>query len=90
MAEKTIGKLTSDPDADGDHKLKCPRCKSLFKAPVTRDELTGDTTDVTCPNCGHADKGLLFLYELQKQTAEKITRDYADKLVRDSLKKFKL
>lgn len=45
MASLTI---TSDPDKDGNHRLRCPQCLVSFFVPITKDDKTGELQDIIC------------------------------------------
>lgn len=83
----TAGKIISTPDADGNHKLICPRCQTVFFSPVTKNDDTGVIDDITCANCPHREAALTFLHEANKKQADKIVMDYAEKELRKIFKK---
>lgn len=86
---KTVGKLTSEPDAEGRHKLKCPNCKTIFLSVITKDEKTNEINPITCTSCSHSAQPLAFLHELNKEKELKLVKDYADKEIKKAFKRFK-
>lgn len=83
----TAGKITSTPDADGNHKLKCPRCQTVFFSPVTKNDDTGVIDNITYANCSHREAALAFLHEANRKEANKIVMDYAEKELKKVFKK---
>lgn len=83
----TAGKITSTTDVDGNHKLKCPRCQTVFFSPVTKNDDTGVIDNITCANCSHREAALAFLHEANKKQADRIVMDYAEKELRKIFKK---
>lgn len=82
----TLGLLKSTPDANGSHKLKCPKCHILFLAPITKDDDTGKLQDTVCENCHHSDEPLAFVYAANKAQADKMVMDYAEREIKNTLK----
>jgi hypothetical protein len=83
----TASKITSTPDADGNHKLKCPQCQTVFFSPITKNDNTGVIDDITCTSCPHREAPLAFLHEANKKQADKIIMDYAEKELKKIFKK---
>lgn len=83
----TVGQITSTPDVDGNHRLKCPQCQTVFFSPVTKNDDTGAIDNITCANCSHCEAALAFLHEANKKEAEKIVMDFAEKELRKVFKK---
>jgi len=83
----TVGQITSTPDANGNHKHKCPNCHTVFFAPITKDDDTGKLQNTVCENCHHSDEPLAFLYEANKAQTDKMVMDYAERELSKSLKK---
>lgn len=86
---KTIGRLTSEPDEKGRHKLKCPSCKTTFLYVVTKDEKTDEVNPVVCTNCSYSDKPIAFLHELNNTKEEKMVKDFAEGEIKKRFKNFK-
>jgi hypothetical protein len=83
----TVGQITSTPDADGNHKLKCPKCHTLFFAPITKDDDTGALQNTVCENCHHSDEPLTFVYAANKAQTDKIVMNYAEREMKNMFKK---
>ncbi|NLA43255.1 hypothetical protein GX865_03860 [Candidatus Saccharibacteria bacterium] len=83
----TTVKITSTPDADGNHKLKCPQCQTVFFSPVTKNDDTGAIDDITCASCSHREAALAFLHEANRKEANKIVMDYAENELKKIFKK---
>lgn len=79
---ETIGTMTSQPNKNGEHDLKCPNCMTLFLAAITKNDETGDINDVICPSCSHTDQPLAFLYTAQKDQADKMAHEFVDKKIK--------
>ncbi|MCA9341529.1 hypothetical protein KC952_03275 [Candidatus Saccharibacteria bacterium] len=82
-----FGKLTSTPDANGNHKLRCPKCHTTFLAPITKDDDTGEIENTVCENCHHTDEPLKFVYAANKEQADKMVMGYAEREMKNMLKK---
>lgn len=82
-----IGQLSSTPDSNGNHKLKCPKCHTVFFAPITKDDRTGELQNTVCENCSHVDEPLTFVYAANKAQADKIAMNYAEREIKNTLKK---
>lgn len=83
----TVGQITSTPDASGNHKLKCPKCHTVFFAPITNDDDTGVLQNTVCENCHHADEPLAFVYAANKAQTDKMVMNYAEREMKNMLKK---
>ena len=73
------GKITSTPDTNGNHSLKCPKCKANFLSIITKEDTTGVVNNVTCVHCGHSKAPLAYIYEANKKAADKIALNHAEK-----------
>ena len=83
----TIGQITSTPDANGNHKLKCPKCHTVFFEPIIKDDITGILQTVICDNCHHADEPLAFIHAANKARADAMAMNYAEHEMKNMLKK---
>lgn len=83
----TVGQITSTPDANGNHKLKCPKCHTLFFAPITKDDDTGVLQNTICVNCHHSDEPLAFVYAANKAQTDKMVMSYAEREMKNTLKR---
>lgn len=83
----TAGHITSEPNAEGKHNLKCPQCKTSFSAHITKDDKSGAIHDVVCEACHHSGAPLNFVYEANKEASNKMVADYAIDELRNGLKK---
>jgi len=83
----TVGQITSTPDANGNHRLKCPSCHITFLAPITKDDDTGELQNTVCENCHHSDEPLAFVYAANKTQTDKMVMDYASQEMKNMLKK---
>lgn len=79
--------ITSDPDKDGKHRLQCPQCLVSFFAPITKDDKTGKLQDIICENCHHATEPLMFIYTANKEQANAMVINYAEREMKNMLKK---
>ena len=79
--------ITSDPDKDGKHRLQCPQCLVSFFAPITEDDKTGKLQDIICENCHHAAEPLMFIYTANKEQANAMVINYAEREMKNMLKK---
>lgn len=77
MSNVTVGQITSEPDANGNHRLKCPKCHYEFLATITRDDDTQELNDTVCAKCGHSAEPITFLYHANKEQTDKMVGDYA-------------
>ena len=82
-----IGQLTSAPDANGNHKLKCPKCHIAFFAHITKDDATGKLENTVCTNCQYSDEPLTFVYAANKAKADRMAVDYAQREMKNMFKK---
>jgi DNA-directed RNA polymerase subunit RPC12/RpoP len=71
--------MTSNPDADGNHRLKCPRCHTEFLAHIIRDDITQKIDNTVCEACGHEGEPVEFLYHANKEATDKMVSDYVMK-----------
>lgn len=83
----TIGQITSTPDANGNHKLRCPECHTLFFAPITKDDDTEVLQNTICENCHHSDEPLAFVYTANKAQTDRMVANYAEREMKSMLKK---
>ena len=83
----TIGQITSTPDANGNHKLKCPKCHTVFFKPIIKDDNTGILQTVICDNCHHADEPLAFMHAANKAQADAMVMNYVECEMKNMLKK---
>lgn len=84
---KTLGKITSTPDANGNHKLECPKCHTSFLAPVTKDTSTGQLHNVTCATCRYSDAPLVFLHAGNEEKTNQMAKNYVEREMKKALKK---
>lgn len=77
MSNVTVGQITSNPDIDGNHRLKCPQCRAEFLAHITRDENTQEINNTVCEACGYSGEPVEFLYHANKEATDKMVGDYA-------------
>ena len=80
-------RIISDPDANGNHKLQCPQCFISCFAPITKDDKTGKLQDIICENCHHAAEPLMFIYTANKEQANAMVINYAEREMKNILKK---
>lgn len=83
----TIGQITSTPDANGNHKLKCPKCHTVFFEPIIKDDNTGILQTVICDNCYHAAEPLMFVYTANKEQTDAMVMNYAEHEMKNMFKK---
>lgn len=79
--------ITSNPDANGNHGLKCPQCLISFFAPITKDDKTGELQNIICENCHHAAEPLMFVYTANKEQTDAMVMNYAEREMKSMLKK---
>lgn len=89
MSIVTLGEISSVPDENGNHKLKCPNCQTDFLSPISRDEDTQELESVTCKKCSHSDKPLVFLHQAHKQEADAMAHEYAMREIKKSIGKIR-
>ncbi|MBL8121304.1 hypothetical protein JNM87_00955 [Candidatus Saccharibacteria bacterium] len=77
MSDVTVGQITSTPDSDGNHRLKCPKCHAEFLAHITSNDDTQQANNTVCEACGYSGKPVEFLYQANKEVADKMVGDYA-------------
>ena len=77
MGDVTVGRITSTPDADGNHRLKCPQCHTEFLAHITREDASQELNNTTCEACGFSGDPVEFLYHANKVMTDKMVSDYA-------------
>lgn len=85
MSSVTVGRISSIPDKDGRHQLRCPRCKVSFAAPIIRDDDTQKLENITCDGCGYREEPLVFLHQANKQVADNMVYDYAMREIKKAL-----
>lgn len=76
MSDITLGQITSVPDADGNHRLKCPQCHTEFLAHITRDDDTQELNNTICETCGYSGDPVDFLYQANKAATDEMVGDY--------------
>lgn len=80
----TIGTLTSHPDINGKHSLKCPKCSTVFLSTIKKGN-SGNLMNITCPKCGTKDDPKPFIYAVQKESVDEMALNAADKMIRELL-----
>lgn len=83
----TVGQITSTPDSNGNHKLKCPKCHTVFFAPITKEDDTGKLQNSTCENCHYSDEPLAFVYAANKAQTDRMVISYAEREMKSMLKR---
>jgi len=79
MATKDIEKITSEPNEEGKHSLRCPECLVDFLSTITKDDKSDAINDVHCPSCGHNDEPKLFIAAANQSAVNKLAMDHAVK-----------
>lgn len=79
MSETTLGKITSEPNEQGEHTLKCPQCSTVFLSTITTDDETGAINDTVCSSCAYSNEPKLFVAAAHQAEVNKIAMDYASK-----------
>lgn len=79
--------ITSNPDANGNHRLRCPQCLVSFFAPITKDDKTGELQNIICENCHHTAEPLMFVYTANKEQTDAMVMNYAEREMKSMLKK---
>lgn len=74
MSTETIGTLTSEPDENGKHQLRCPKCLLYFRSQISEQE--GVTIPIQCKSCNFEDEALAFLYAAQREKADKMVSNH--------------
>lgn len=79
MSDVTVGQITSTPDADGNHRMKCPQCHSEFLTHITRDDDTKELDNTICEACSHSGGPVEFLYLANEAATNKMVGSYVTK-----------
>lgn len=82
MSEITLGKITSTPDAEGKHKLRCPQCSNIFRSAIQKDEKSGELLPITCTKCSYSNDAKHFVAAAQQDTVNRLARDYMDQKIK--------
>lgn len=82
MTDVVLGRMSSVPDKDGKHTLRCPKCHANFLSFIERADSV-ELQDISCPRCDHEDAPLSFVGEANKDKAMDLARDF----VKNDLKK---
>ena len=75
MSEVALGRMSSAPDKDGKHKLRCPKCHADFLSFIARADYS-ELQGISCPQCDHEDAPLNFVGEYNKDEVMDLARDY--------------
>jgi len=76
MSEVTLGKISSTPDAEGKHSLRCPKCGNAFNAAIQKDDKSDELLPVTCTKCGHSGDPKHFIVAAQQDAVSDLAKDY--------------
>ena len=79
--------ITSNPDANGNHSLKCPQCLISFFAPIMKDDETDELQNIICENCHHTAEPLMFVYTANKEQTDVAVMNYAEREMKSMLKR---
>lgn len=83
-------KITSDPNENGEHSLKCPECGNDFLSVITKNDTTGAISTITCPSCQHVDEPKHFVTVAHQEEVNSLVMDYAIKELKKSFKNIKI
>lgn len=89
MSGVTLGKITSEPNKNGQHSLRCPQCSNSFLSTIAQDDKSQAMNDVICPACGHAAEPKYFVAAAHQNEVNAMTKDYLVKELSKAFKKFK-
>ena len=89
MSNVTVGQISSTPDENGNHALKCPNCGASFLSQIIKDEDSQVLLNITCNGCGHENEPVLFIHQANKQVADQMVKNFALKEIRGALGKNK-
>lgn len=90
MTEVTLGQVSSHPDENGKHTLKCPACSTVFKAAISKDDATDILQPVACPTCKHNDEPMVFIAAAHQSEVNAMATQYVqDELDRSLGKLFR-
>lgn len=68
--------IQSDPDDNGEHSLRCPKCSTSFLTSITKEESTGELNDNICPACNYTAEPLLFVAEAHRSEVNTKAAEY--------------
>lgn len=89
MSKVTLGRISSMPDKDGRHKLKCPKCQTDFTSRVMQED-GGEFHGISCPHCSHKSTPLDFVSEANKDEAMDLVKNYVDTELKKAFKNVRL
>lgn len=79
MSDVTLGTISSQPNKDGNHTLKCPKCAQTFLSKITKDDKTGTLDPVVCFACSYSDDPKHFVAAAHQSEANNMARDYVSR-----------
>lgn len=77
MSNVTLGRITSEPNENNEHSLKCPQCKCDFLSTINKDNKTDALNSVACPACKHSGEPKLFVAAAHQDEVKSKTMNYA-------------
>lgn len=88
MSSKTIGKIKSEPNQNGQHTLKCPQCLSTFLSKITTDDVTGAINNTMCLACGYTEEPKLFVAAAHQAEVNQLAMSHVTKELKKTLRRF--
>lgn len=85
----TLGQITSEPNDNNEHLLKCPKCKSDFLSSINKDDKTNALGSVLCPTCKHFGEPKFFVAAVHQDEVNSMAMNYATTELSKLFKKFK-
>lgn len=79
MSDVTLGKISSHPNENGEHVLKCPQCSHSFQTTISKDDKTGAIEKTTCPVCVYQNEPKYFVAAAHQSEVNSLTMGYAAK-----------
>ena len=70
MSHVPLGQITSTPNGNGEHTLKCPFCKATFLSIIEAD------LRVACAQCGYQDMAKAFIAKAHQNEVERMAQSY--------------
>ena len=86
MGDVTLGTISSHPNENGDHTLKCPKCAQTFLSKISKDDKTSILNPVVCPACSYSDDPKHFVAAAHQNEVNSMARDYVAKQLKKSFR----
>jgi hypothetical protein len=85
MGDVTLGTIKSEPNKDGEHTLKCPRCSHTFLSAIRKDDKTGVLSDLICPACHFSEEPKHFVAAAHQSEVNDLATAYVANELKNKL-----